>query len=117
MYTLKKGHEAQFHAFKEKTPLLWKTDKTQSEIEQNVAQRQNKSITEEQCQVMSYVKKGDQSSIEKEIPSKDKNEDSVMEKDYISKKETVWTYLELKYIDGALMKSRPLTMGRPLSWP
>ncbi|KAM9904394.1 hypothetical protein OXX79_002780 [Metschnikowia pulcherrima] len=53
LYTLKKSHEAQFHALKEKTSPLEKTDITQSEIEQNVAQRQNKSITEEQSQVMS----------------------------------------------------------------
>ncbi|KAM9929731.1 hypothetical protein OXX80_009589 [Metschnikowia pulcherrima] len=114
LYTLKKSHEAQFHAFKEKTSLLEKTDKTQSEIEQNVAQRQNKSITKEQSQVMSYAKKGDQSPIEKEIPSKDKNEGSVMEKDYISKRETVWTYLELKYLDAGLDEEPALDNGSAL---
>ncbi|KAJ8140588.1 hypothetical protein OY671_006225 [Metschnikowia pulcherrima] len=112
--TLKKTHEAQFHALKEKTSLLGITDKTQSEIEQNVAQRRNKSITEEQSQVMSHVKKGDQSSIGKEKPSKDKNEDSVMEKDYISKRETVWTYLELKYLDAGLDEEPALDNGSAL---
>ncbi|KAM9895389.1 hypothetical protein OXX79_008120 [Metschnikowia pulcherrima] len=102
VYTLKKDHEAQLHALEERISLLENTknesglDETQSENKQKDAQRQNKSITEEQNQVMENVEKGDQTSIEKDIFSKDKNEDSEMEEDYRSNREAVWTYLEVQ---------------------
>ncbi|KAM9901027.1 hypothetical protein OXX69_008871, partial [Metschnikowia pulcherrima] len=103
LYTLKKDHEAQLHALKDKISFLEKTEnesgpeKTQSENKQKDAQEQNKSITEEQSKVMANDKKGDQTSIEKEISSKDNEKDSEMEKDYRSNREAVWTYLEVQY--------------------
>ncbi|KAM9925703.1 hypothetical protein OXX59_003701 [Metschnikowia pulcherrima] len=102
VYTLKKDHESQLHALEGRISLLENTknesglDETQSENKQKDAQRQNKSITEEQNQVMENVEKGDQTSIEKKTPSKDKNEDSEMEEDYRSNREAVWTYLEVQ---------------------
>ena len=105
LYTLKKDHEAQLHALKDKISFLEKTEnesgpeKTQSENKQKDAQEQNKSITEEQSKVMANDKKGDQTLIEKEISLKDNEKDSEMEKDYRSNREAVWTYLEVQYLD------------------